>query len=171
MDRDADAAVPLDRLGDDADCRIVASDPPLPPDAAAALAAAIAKLFAQFAREGRCRAHACASVLDGAAVVIAWQGDAALSGCSHDKLAKLLAAHERDGRRLLAPPPLSVIDRAGTVRCLDRAGVRAGLVAGMLDGECQVIDRAVVRLGDWRGRGLVPLRAHALGRVLGVAGS
>lgn len=143
-------------LPDDARCRVILCQPPLADDA---LPRALDKLFAQFAREGRCRAWSCEAVHEGAALLLAWTPDAALSGCSHDKIHGVLAAHGRDP----VPPPFC-LRLAGGWRCLDRAGARrhAAVDTPLLDHRCE-------RLGDWRIRGLTTAGAGWAAPLLGLA--
>lgn len=133
-------------LPDDARCRVILAAPPLADDA---LPRALDKLFAQFVREGRCTAWSCAAEHAGAALVLAWTPDAPLSGCSHDKIAGVLAAHGRDP----VPPPFCV--RLGDVwRCVDRTGLR-----NLAKADTPFLDHRLERLGDWRTRGLTTVGA------------
>lgn len=149
----------LTDLTDDAGVLLVPADPALDAASASMLGAAIDKLFAQFAREDRIAAWAVEPALDGALLVVAWQGE--LSGCSRDKLAKVLLAHERDGRRLLSAPPIVVAGAAGA-RCVSRAGLRQLAAA---DPGLRVVER-VDTLGAWRTRGLRPVRESALAAII-----
>jgi hypothetical protein len=161
----------LDALGDDALVRLLAVDPPLSPAAAQALLAALDKLLAQFAREGRLQRWAVASEAGGAALVIAWEGPP-ISGCSHDKLAQVLAKHEAEsGSSMLAAPPI-LIEVAGRPRAIDRAALKALVAAGQAGPGSTHWDLRVTTLGAWRRRGrrpagetwLAPLLAPAAGR-------
>lgn len=144
-------------LPDEARIHLVPCDPPLPSDEAAALAAQLDRLFTQFAREGRVSAWAAAAQADGAVLLIAWVGDDDLSGCSRDKVARLLLAHEeRAGRRLLSAPPIVVATASGP-RCVDRRGLRALVASGAVDAAAGVYDLRVPTLGAWRSAGRVPL--------------
>lgn len=143
-------------LPDAARCRIVLLAPPAAPSEAERLAAACGKLFAQFAREQRCDAFACTVEHDGAALVLAWTPDAVLSGCSHDKINGVLAAHDRDP----VPPPLCVrLD--GDWRCLGRTDFRR-----LARADTPLIDHRCERLGDWRQRGLTTAGASWAGPLL-----
>jgi hypothetical protein len=145
----------LDDLGDDALVRLLAAHPPLSPAAAVALLAALDKLLAQFAREGRLTRWAVASEADGAVVVIAWEGPP-ISGCSHDKLAQVLARHEESsGASVLAAPPI-LIEVAGKPRALDRAALKALVAAGQAGPSSTHWDLRVGTLGEWRRRGRRP---------------
>ncbi len=156
----------LSDLPDDARIQVLPCDPPLAEDAAAGLVAAIDRLFTQFAREDRVRSWAAQPEADGALLIIAWHGEGELSGCSKDKLAKVLAAHEeRSGSRLLAAPPI-VVEVGGAARCVDRAGLRALVAQGAVDAGSIVVDTRVERLGDWRTRGRVAARACWVGRLI-----
>lgn len=147
-------------ISDDARCRIVLLHPPLPGEAAERLRAACGKLLAQFAREGRCDAWSATVEHDGAALVLAWEPSAPLSGCSHDKIAALLAAHGRDP----VPPPFCVrLDHAWT--CLDRAGLRARAHPGT-----PLLDHRRERLGDWRAHGLTTVAASWAAPILRAPG-
>jgi len=119
--------------------------------------AAMDKLFAQFLREGRCSAHGSMALADGAALVVAWVGEA-LSGCSHDKIAGLLTHH-----RLLDAPPIVVQTAAGW-QAVDRAGLRALATAGSLAEE--FLDTQVTDLGALRRSGVRPIADSWLARVI-----
>jgi len=73
--------------------RVFASEPAMPPVVASEMVAAIEKLLTQFTREGRCTVAAASTEADGRFLVIAWEGPP-LSGCSHDKIAQVIAAYE-----------------------------------------------------------------------------
>ena len=146
--------MPLSDLPDHARLHLVPCDPPLSPGDAEAFAGQFDKLFAQFAREGRLEAWAVASELDGAVLALAWTGEEDLSGCSRDKVARLLLTHEeRSGRRLLSAPPILAATSAGA-RCVDRRGLRELIAAGALQG---VYDLRAPTLGVWRRGGCAPL--------------
>ena len=152
-------------LPDRALLRVLAADPALAPESAAALAAAIERLFVQFIREGRCAAAEVGVERDGRFLVIAWDGPA-LSGCSHDKIAQVVAAHEaRCGARLLDAPPIAVGDPPLLV---DRAGLKALVAGGGLDADAPWWDLRAATLGAWRA-GPVPLAHSPFARVLGAA--
>ncbi len=158
--------MPLADLADDAHIQLVPCDPPLGHADAIALSGAGDKLFAQFAREGRVAAWAIEAQVDGAVLAIAWQGDEDLSGCSRDKIARLLLAHEqRDGRRLLSAPPIVVAGRAGA-RCVDRAGLRALAARGEVDAGSVVYDLRAATLGAWRRASAIPIAQSAFAGVL-----
>jgi hypothetical protein len=133
-------------LPDDAHCRILTPHPATDP---AELLAGLDKLFAQFVREDRLQAWACTAEHAGAALVLAWSPGRPLSGCSHDRINRLLVHHEeRTGSLLLAPPPICIqVD--GAWRCVDRQGLRA-----VADASTPLLDSRLERLGDWRARGL-----------------
>lgn len=133
-------------LPDDARCRIILCDPPLADDA---LAAALGKLFAQFVREQRCTAWSCSVEHDGSALVLAWTPDIALSGCSHDKIHGVLAAHHRDP----VPPPFAIRMNEAW-RCVDRGELRRRANA-----DTPLLDQRIESLGDWRARGLTTVGA------------
>lgn len=148
-------------LPDDAQIRVLAIDPPLDQAAVHDLLAAIAKLFAQFAREDRLTVWAGETQAEGALLVLAWTAQP-LSGCSHDKLNGLLThVSGRDGRRMLDAPPIVVRSRDG-VRCVDRAGLRALIAAGAVDGASPLWLRAAITLGQWRREAGQPLSASPL---------
>lgn len=146
----------LDHLGDQALVRVTAIAPAaghpgliVPP---------LAKLFAQFVREGRCRAHGAAVVCDGHALLLAWDGGA-LSGCAGDRIARLLAwCGRRQGIDLLGAPPLVVEGARGWTTCT-RAGLRALAAEGVVRPASRVADTRVATLGAWRRQGLAPLAA------------
>lgn len=156
----------LDALPDRAALRIVTADPPLDAESAAALCAALDKLGAQFVREGRASAWASAAVLDGAVLLCAFAADAPLSGCSHDKIAGVLAQHaERGARRLLDAPPI-VIQAQGRWRCVDRAGLRALLASGEVGADAPVASVRAETLGAWRAAPTLPLARSHLAALL-----
>lgn len=139
----------LDDLGDDALVRLLAADPPLSADASAALVSALDKLMAQFARDGRLTRWAVATDADGAALIIAWEGPA-ISGCSHDKLAQVLAKHENtSGSNLLAAPPI-LIEIDGKPRAIDRATLKRLVSSGQAGPTSTHWDLRVGTLGEWR---------------------
>jgi len=115
------------------------------------------KLFAQFVREGRCQTWSCTGEHDGAALVLAWTPDVALSGCSHDKIHGVLAVHGRDP----VPPPFCV-QVEGAWRCLDRAGLRR-----LATRDTPMLDHRVERLGEWRRRGLTTVGGSWAGVLVG----
>jgi hypothetical protein len=144
-------------LPDAARCRIILLTPPANPADGERLANACSKLFAQFIREGRCDSASCTIEHDGAALVLAWTSDAPLSGCSHDKIHGVLAAHGRDP----VPPPFCV-QLDGTWRCLARGEFRrtAQVATPLLDHRCE-------RLGDWRAHGLTTVGGSWAAPLLG----
>lgn len=154
----------LEALDDAARLRALPCDPPLGGEAWTALRTGLAKLFAQFAREGRIEAWGCSLAAGGSVLVIAWRGGE-LSGCSHDALNRLLLAHERDGRLLLSAPPL-VVEIAGTARCVDRPGLRELVSGGQAGPATMAYDLRVPTLGDWRSAGRLPLERLHGGRWL-----
>jgi hypothetical protein len=157
--------MPLDHLGDDSLVRITPADPPLDEAAWARLESALGKLFAQFEREGRVAAWGCERAAGGAAVVIAWSApEGVISGCSHDKLSRLLLAHEEGDRRLVNAPPI-LIEVDGAARCLDRAGLRALIAEGRVGPSTPVYDLRAETLAAWR-RGRQTLRETPLARLL-----
>ncbi len=155
----------LDDLGDDALVRLLAADPPLSVDASAALVSALDKLMAQFARDGRLTRWAVTTDAGGAALIIAWEGPA-ISGCSHDKLAQVLAKHESSsGSNLLAPPPI-LIEIAGKPRAIDRATLKRLVAAGQAGPTSTHWDLRVGTLGEWRRHGRRPARETWLGQLV-----
>ena len=143
----------IEDLPDDAVLRVCPCDPPLDATAAADLCTAIDKLLTQFVREGSVQAAACTSAANGAVVLIAWQESGEpLSGCRKDKLEKVLAAHERDGRQLLAAPPV-VLARDGAASCHSLGAVKSLAAVGAINADTLVWDTTLQRLGDWRERG------------------
>jgi hypothetical protein len=158
-------AMPLAQLPDSARLLLVPSDPPLAGTDLAGLLAQVDKLFAQFAREGKVSAWGAEALAGGAILGIAWDGDADLSGCSRDLVARLLMTHEeRSGRRLLSAPPIVVAARARTA-CVDRAGLRRLVATGEAGGETPVYDLRCATIGAWRA---APTRALAAGPLAGV---
>jgi hypothetical protein len=132
--------------------------PPLTPEAAVALIQAIDKLFAQFTREDRISTHAAEVLADGAVLAVAFVDDTPLSGCSHDKLAQVLTAHEtRTGSKLLDAPPI-MVEVDGQPTCVDRVGLRALIAAGRVDANTMHWDLRADSVGAWRGNGRRPAR-------------
>ncbi len=147
--------------------RIFAAEPPLPAVAQTTLVTALEKLVTHFVREGRCTSAAVTAQENGRFLVIAWEGPP-LSGCSHDKIAQVIAAHEStSGCALLNPPPIA-IGAAGNVRLTDRAGVRALLATGAAEAATVVWDVRAGHLADWN-RGPQLLRESRLASLM-VAG-
>lgn len=149
----------LEALPDDARCRILCPHPACAP---AELLTGLDKLFAQFAREDRLSAWACASQHADAALVLTWTPGAPLSGCSHDRINRLLVHHEeRTGCQLLAPPPICIqVD--GAWRCVDRRGLRTAATLST-----PLLDTRLERLGDWRSRGLTTVGASWAAGLMG----
>jgi hypothetical protein len=130
--------------------------PPLAPDAATALVQAIDKLFAQFTREDRVSVHAVEVLADGAVLAVAFVDSTPLSGCSHDKLAQVLKAHEeRTGAKLLDAPPI-MVEVGGKPTCIDRAGLKALIADGRVTKASIHWDLRVDTIGAWQERGRVP---------------
>ena len=145
----------LDDLGDDALVRLLAADPPLSAEASAVLVSALDKLMAQFARDGRLTRWAVSTDAGGAALVIAWEGPA-ISGCSHDKLAQVLAKHEASsGSSMLAAPPI-LIEIAGAARAIDRATLKKLVAASQAGPTSMHWDLRISTLGEWRKHGRRP---------------
>jgi hypothetical protein len=161
---------PLDRLDDSAAIRVFPAHPALSADAARALVAGIDRLFAAFAKEGRLLDHAAAAVHDGRFVIAAWISGGThhegISGCSHDKLARLVAEHEqRSGSALLDPPPIGLDLADGYLRC-QPAEFRRRAAAGLIDTSAMAWDHLLTNLGEWRRRGRRPIADHWLAPVL-----
>ncbi len=136
-------------LSDDAAVRIFAAEPVLPAEMADAVVAALTKLLQQFIREGRCQAAATVVTEGGRWLVVAWEGPP-LSGCSHDKIAQVIATYEqRSGCSLLTSPPIAV-GQSGAIRLTNRGGLRQWLSAGTCTAETPVWDRQVTTMGAWR---------------------
>ncbi|MEK7415784.1 MAG: hypothetical protein AAB263_20955 [Planctomycetota bacterium] len=144
----------LAELPDSSHCRVLTPSPVLDEAGGAALITAFDKILAQFAREDRMTTWGTAVEHRGAAFVIAWTPDVALSGCSHDKINRMLQHYEmRLSLQLVTPPPL-VIQIDGIWRCTDRAGLRAHATA-----TTPLIDARIEQLGAWRTRGLTTVGA------------
>ncbi len=140
--------------------------PPLAAEAAGALVQSIDKLFAQFTREDRISTHAVEVLAEGAVLAVAFVDDTPLSGCSHDKLAQVLAAHEsRTGSGLLAAPPI-LIEIDGRPTAVDRSGLRALIAAGRAGGDTIHWDLRLDTLGAWRERGRRPAKDTWLAALL-----
>lgn len=132
--------------------------PPLAPEAATALVQAIDKLFAQFTREDRISTHAAEVLAEGAVLAVAFVDDTPLSGCSHDKLAQVLTAHEtRTGSKLLDAPPI-MVEVDGRPTCVDRVGLKALVAAGRVDANTVHWDLRADSIGAWREHGCRPAR-------------
>jgi hypothetical protein len=148
----------LAELSDTARLRLVPAHPALSDEHGAALLAALDKLCAQFAHEDRLTRWAVELLGDGAVVAFAYEAADVLSGCSHDKLAQILALHEeRSGSHLLAAPPI-VVEIAGQPRCTDRAGLRAAVADGSVTLDSVHWDVRLDTLGAWRAHGRLPAR-------------
>lgn len=148
-------------LSDEARLRVISAAPPLAPDAQAEALGALRKLFTQFAHEGRCQDFACEADGDGAFLLLAWEG-ADLSGCSHDKIGKVLAMiEERHHSALLAPPPL-VIELDGARHFFTHAQFRQAVAAGTIASSTQAWDTLANSLGAWRSGACRPLPEHWL---------
>jgi hypothetical protein len=159
----------LSTFPDHAHLRLSAIAPPLDEYAGASLLAALGKLFAQFEREGRISAHAMELLGGGTVLALAWEGREPLSGCSHDKVAQVLKAHqERSGSALLDAPPI-VVEVDGVPRAVARPGLRALVAAGAIGPDSWHWDLRCDSVGAWRERGrraaretwLAPLVARA----------
>ena len=121
----------------------------MPPVVASEMVAAIEKLLTQFTREGRCTIAAASTEADGRFLVIAWEGPP-LSGCSHDKIAQVIAAYEvRSGCALLSAPPIAIGEPAA-VRVTDRTGLRTLLATHACDAATPVWNLRAASLGEWR---------------------
>ena len=151
--------MPLNHLPGDCLLRVVTSFPLLSYGAADALVAALEKLFVQFQAEGRCADYGLEVAGDGAFVLMAWVGPV-LSGCSHDKIGKVLALHEgRSSVRLLAPPPI-VAEVDGKPAHFTHATFKAAAVEGSIAEETPMWDTLADTLGAWRHSGKRPLHDH-----------
>lgn len=140
--------------------------PPLAPEAATALVQAIDKLFAQFTREDRVSAHAVEVLADGAVLAVAFVDGTPLSGCSHDKLAQVLAAHEaRTGAKLLDAPPI-MVEVDGKPTSVDRSGLKALVAAGRVTSASTHWDLRVDTIGAWQERGRIPARTSWLAPLI-----
>ena len=136
----------------------------MPAVAQTALVAALGKLVAHFIRESRCTSAEVTAQENGRFLVIAWEGPP-LSGCSHDKIAQIIAGQEStSGCALLNPPPIA-IGAAGNVRLTDRAGVRALLATGADETATVVWNVHAGQLADWN-RGPQPLRESRLASLM-----
>ncbi|MBA2481529.1 MAG: hypothetical protein H0V44_12765 [Planctomycetes bacterium] len=156
----------LDHLDDASAVRLVPVDPPLEASAWVGLADALGKLFEQFVREGRVGAWGIDLAAQGAIVVLAWTSVETLSGCSHDKIARLLALHEeRSGCRLLSAPPI-VMDISGRIRCLDRTAVRKLVAAKQVTRATPAYDLRVETLGAWRTHGRRPVGETSIATLI-----
>jgi len=149
----ADHAVALATLPDTAAVRIIAADPAFTANDPTwdRLATGLDKLFVQFQRESRVDQWAFALDADGAVIVLAWIGPGPLSGCSHDRIAKLLLAHQDPGqRRLLDAPPFVVAPANGHARACDRAELRRLFSTGAVTAATPHYDLAITDLATWR---------------------
>ena len=155
----------LPTLPDHACVRAHPCQPGLGPAVWRSLAADLDACLTRLAGQGRLSAFGYDLLAEGHLLLLAWTAPAPLSGCSHDALTAVLAAHARDGQRLLDAPPVVV----GTtpVQVVDRQGLRALVAAGAVDGTTPVWDPHQADLGAFRARGCVPLARHPLGARLG----
>lgn len=139
-------------LPDTAGLRVHAAEPALPPEAAAELLGALRKLLLQLEREGRIRRWAVEAAEAGRFVLVAWEegpGEG-MSGCSKDKLTKVVALHEgRSGCALTAAPPLWV-ELGGAIQGLLPAGFKEQARAGAIRPDTPAWDCAATTLGTWR---------------------
>jgi hypothetical protein len=149
----ADHAVALTTLPDSAGVRIIAADPAFAANDPTwdKLAIGLDKLFVQFQRESRVDQWAFALDANGAVIVLAWTGPGPLSGCSHDRIAKLLLAHQDLGHRhLLDAPPFVVVPTDGRARACDRAALRRLFNTGAVTAATLHYDLSVTDLATWR---------------------
>ena len=151
-------AAALAALPDTAAVRIIAADPAFVADAPdwQKLATGMDKLFAQFQREDRVETWAISLDAGGAVVVLAWTGAGGpaagpLSGCSHDRIAKLLLVHQEQGqRRLLDAPPFVIVSADGRARACDRAELRRLFSNGQVSTATPHYDLGITDLATWR---------------------
>jgi len=118
----------------------------------------VAKLIAQWEREGSIGAGGCEVRCAGHFLLIAWTASPEpLSGCRKDMLAKVLVEHgTRAGSELLAPPPI-VIARDGAPTCLRQGELRSLVAVGAVDADTRAWNHLAARLGDWSGDDGQPL--------------
>ncbi len=155
----------LDDLGDDAVLYARTAAPALGAAEWSELAGAIAATCERLRVQGRIASHGCALIAQGHGLLIAWQEDAALSGCSRDTIARALASCPGGAARILEAPPLLVEDADGP-RALDREGARALLRAGALGASSTWYDLRLPTLGEWRRLGRTTLAQSEVGRRL-----
>jgi len=149
----------IDELPDDAMLRVVSACPALPAVAAEAMCLALTKLFAQFQHEGRCSEFAITVAGGGSFMLLAWVGSP-LSGCSHDKIAKLLSLFEqRAAVALLAPPPI-VMEGDGQRQFFTHSQFKAAVIEGLVARDVLMWDTMVADLGSWRAGSCRPLSEH-----------
>ncbi|TVR13007.1 MAG: hypothetical protein EA401_07865 [Planctomycetota bacterium] len=148
----------LDQLAATALLKVYPAYPPLPAQIAGELTTALDKLFVQFAREGRCLCGGAQVVTDGAFVLVAWEGHD-LSGCSYDKIAKILGRYAESGHDLLTPPPL-IIDRGRGVEWCSHGDFRAAVASGRVSDDAYAWDTMAQTLGEWRQGACRPLSQH-----------
>ena len=144
--------VPLAALPDTAGVRVHPAEPALPPAAAEQLLTALRKLMAQLAREGRIRRWAVEVAEAGRFLLIAWEDGPGegMSGCSKDKLAKVVALHEaRSGCVLTSAPPLWV-EIGGAVSGLMPAAFKELVRSHAITADTPAWDCTAESLGGWR---------------------
>ena len=165
----------LDHLPAASALRLFPISPACDPPTAARLQAALDKLFAQFAREARLTAWGSTLLASGGVLAVAWQAPDTLSGCSHDRLARLLSHFEDDQRRILNAPPM-VIEASpraadgrtpsleeAVVVCCDRSGLRRLLSDGRVNADSLVWNLQVATLAALFQDCRRPLADHPLG--------
>jgi hypothetical protein len=156
----------LTDLADNATVQLFPIDPPVDAEQAAALCANIAKLFAQFARDGAVGKFAAEVAASGAILAVAYESGAPISGCSKDMLAKVVKQwEERTAHQVLSAPPI-VVEVGGVPRALTRAALRALAAAGAVTPESRFYDTSITTLGDWRARGSEPLAQTWIAKLL-----
>jgi len=161
-----------DDLSADAALRVLPCLPALDATAQAQAVAALEVLFAEFAAEGRVTAWRVWCEHDGLVLLMAWQagqncgGSHVLSGCSQDRINRVLADLEAStGASVLAAPGIVVETPAGW-QVLTRAGLRRAEVTP----DSRMLDVRCTTLGEWRQRGLGHIAHSWLAELLAPAG-
>jgi hypothetical protein len=96
---------------------------------------ALDKLGQQFIREGRCETWAQTTVADGRLLVLAWSGGADLSGCSKDKIHKVLEmSHQRGGVDARGIPGMPV-RTSGGIELFSRPKLKRAKAAGAVSAD------------------------------------
>jgi hypothetical protein len=155
----------LDHLGDGAVLYARTVAPALGAAEWLELGAAIAATCERLRVQGRIARHGSTLIAQGHGLLIAWEEDAALSGCSRDTIARALASCPGGAARILEAPPL-LVEAADGPRALDREGARALIRAGALGASSAWYDLRLPTLGEWRRLGRTTLASSDVGRRL-----
>lgn len=141
-------------LSDQAVVKVYPIEPGLDKEQAEQLEGRLQKLLTQFKREGSAGAGAASCIEDGHILVIAWEpGSEPLSGCRHDKIARLLLQFEEQaGVAILNAPPL-LVQVDGQWQAHTRGELKAQVVAGRIGLDNLACNTRCEDLGQWRRTG------------------